>query len=133
MSGTRALKCTGEYRHQWPKTHETMCCASGKVAAPAADETETLKQSFAEWKKFRPVREFPSSEQLGASLWKVWEEEKKGEQRLEEMVHHIRHPTNIHHYQHLTRQHWLELRFEAIYWLGRPVYNELGNKTNQCV
>ena len=49
----------------WPKTRETMRCASGKVAAPAADETETLKQSFAEWKKFRPVREFPSSEEQG--------------------------------------------------------------------
>ena len=109
-----------------------MRCASGKVAAPAADETETLKQSFAEWKKFRPVLEFPSSEQLGASLWKVWEEEKKGEQRLEEMVHRTRHPTNIHHYQHLTRQHWLELCFEAIYGLGSPVHKEPGNKTNQC-
>ena len=76
----QALKCTGEYRgHRWPKTHETMRCASGKVGAPAADETETLKQSFAEWKKFRPVREFPSSEQLGASLWKVWSE--KGEEQ----------------------------------------------------
>ena len=60
------MKCTGEYTAgQWPKTHETMRCASGKVAAPAADETETLKQSFAEWKKFRPVREFPSSEEQG--------------------------------------------------------------------
>ena len=109
-----------------------MRCASGKVAAPAADETETLKQSFAEWKKFRPVREFPSSEQLGASLWKVWAEE-KGEQRLKEMVHCTRHPTNVHHYQHLTRQYGLELGYEAIFGPGRPLYKELGNKTDQFV
>ena len=65
MSGRRDEMHRGISEARWPKTRETMRCASGKVAAPAADETETLKQSFAEWKKFRPVREFPSSEEHG--------------------------------------------------------------------
>ena len=65
MSGRRDEMHRGISEARWPKTRETMRCASGKVAAPAADETETLKQSFAEWKKFRPVREFPSSEEQG--------------------------------------------------------------------
>ena len=65
MSGRRDEMHRGISEPPWPKTRETMRCASGKVAAPAADETETLKQSFAEWKKFRPVREFPSSEEQG--------------------------------------------------------------------
>ena len=75
-----------------------MRCASGKVGAPAADETETLKQSFAEWKKFRPVLEFPSSEELGASLWKVLRGE--GRRGWRYCTHRTRHRiTNVHHYQ----------------------------------
>ena len=74
-----------------------MRCASGKVGAPAADETETLKQSFAEWKKFRPVLEFPSSEELGASLWKVLRGE--GRRGWRYCTHRTRRRTNVHHYQ----------------------------------
>ena len=54
--------------------------------------------------------------------------ESLGEQRLKEMVHRTRHPTNVHHYQHLARQYWLELGYEAISGPGRPLYKELGTK-----
>ena len=59
--------------------------------------------------------------------------ESLGEQRLKEMVHRTRHPNNVHHYQHLARQYWLELGHEAISGPGRPLYKELGNKTDQFV